>query len=310
MMRVVFDPRIVGEQLEVSLQMRFALLLCPQDHQTGDQAQACLERKIGAVEAFRRLRGIGTFRSGNDDGFAGSSQAAGVSSRDASSAFDWKAAYEALAIKFRRLEVEKEQLDEEVAGLQTEIKTLQKDEIDADEMNKTLKEEVTATKEERAALEVENRVLAMENEGLKAKTRSVRESLLSLQHQLEGEESDGEGYGTPRTTASKSAKETSQMKTKEPFQFSFQGNHKAAVHTPPATPDGYSAALISSVTPPRHLEGGREEHKSDAVRRPLSGGGACSPTRRGYGDTSSSGSSDTKKVPFGFRVRVKARDSG
>jgi hypothetical protein len=57
------------------------------------------------------------------------------------------------------------------------------------------------TKEEKAALEIDNCVLQMENDELKAKTESVRETLGSLRLQLDGEVSDGEGYGTPRTPA-------------------------------------------------------------------------------------------------------------
>ena len=301
-MRVVYDYAIQGTELEGCLEVKFAHLLCTQDHKTGIQARACVEGRIEAVEEFRAVHGFGEVQQypvGGEDGVV---QCTKVKLEGAPPAVDWKAAYEALATQYRQLEIQHKGVEQEVGCLQNAIKRLQKDKIELEKDNTKLQEKVTETKEDRAGLEVENCVLQMENQELKAKTESVRQTIGSLQLQLEGEKSDGGGYGTPRSTAGK----TSGSRT--PFDFTFHSGQKENIQTPPATP---GRGLAPSSMPWTSEKESKQSIKIFAARTADKVPQSCSSPANSGGLSSSSSvwsqeSRATNDVPYGFRVRPKS----
>lgn len=100
--RVVYNPGVVGEERKKQLQMELSRLLCPHKHQGKEEAAACVERKMGAVEEFRSLHGIVV---SSTDGYREPVRKP-VALQYASVSMDWEVAYMTLAAKVQALEVD------------------------------------------------------------------------------------------------------------------------------------------------------------------------------------------------------------
>ena len=271
-----------------------------------------MEGRIDAVEIFRKAHGIGSSREDSHDSYAASMQTPEPGAEDLPSSIDWKAAYEVLTAKYRTLEKEKGSAEQEVVCLEIETKSLQQEKAGMDKDKKRVQETLRKAKEEKAALEIENCVLQMENEELKSKTDSVRETLGSLRLQLDGEGSDGEGYGTPRTSAEGRSAKAPSTTSKNPFDFTFQSSRNDAMKRPLATPR-------DSVVPSSPI-GVREADAKQTVGgvNGLSPEGGIRPQSSSSSPNSSPKLASTKlekramkmKVPHGFRVRPRSAGIG
>ena len=299
-MRIVFDPSVQGEMLEVELRSRFKLLLCinTKGHNSEPQLTGCVKGRMDAVYKLRRVYDVGGVQLHSKGGSCVPAPVPRVKVEQAAAApVDWKAAYEALESDFRALEVGNEGLEEVVQSLQSENKRLRKCKAGIEDDNQLLREKMREVEEDGEVLSAENSALKVLNKKLIERTESMRDTMRSLREELEGEKSDGthpagsgvsgvesggdesSGYepdaDRSASSASSSGKKPSthkaNIKNRPSIDSSIHSRENAKYRTPPATPNVASTPSVAAWR--RNLDTYRRHedfrtHASTPVRQP------------------------------------------